>query len=345
MKKSVLIVIGVLLVAAGLFGGWTLGRQDEAVGGSDKPPARAPAVSGPIATEKSAARATPAPAASPRTAVPSSSSLPVVLDDRPLVEQLPDLDARARQGDALAACDIGVALAHCLRFTGRAPPLMSAEYIARQPAKEQTQLTEMTARMGARFERIAAACTGIERETHLPLAQQYLLAAAQRGNTHARAEFVKFPLGVADLIRMPALGQLYAANAPRLFDAMWADGDVAAIEVINQASMTPGMEMQRAAAIAVPEDLRNPQLARALRERLMRATLTERQLAAQPPRPPGYTPPPIDPEVIAQAERFWNERFEHSDSIAALRGLRDRAQAGTMPAFEKAPLFPGCEGR
>jgi len=346
MNRKSMALAGVLLVAAGVFGGWSLGRRGEA------PHSGAPA---PAVTETAPADATqPAPPAAQRrrpapapTATAASAAAPEApaLDDRPLLEQLPELDARARAGDARAACDLGVALSNCLRMVERRPPVMTPDYIARQPEEAQARLTEMTARMETRFERMATVCAGIERQTHLPLAQHYLLAAADGGNTVARAEFVKFPIGVADLIRAPELGRLYAAHAPRLFDAMWSEGDIAAIGVLGQAGMNLGGDMQRAAAIAVPEELRDAQLVRALMDLQMRAMLSARQLAAQPPRMPGGTPPP-DAETVARAEQLWNERFEHSASVAALRDARDRPQPppGEVPAVDRMPLFPPCDG-
>ena len=222
---------------------------------------------------------------------------------------------------------------------------MTPEQIAQQPAQSQAQLTEMTARVGARFERMQAACAGIERATHLAYAQNALLSAAQRGSARARAEFLRFPLGAADLLRHPELGRLYAANAPRLFEAMWEEGDVAAIEVISEATRPSLGDGQRPAAFAVPESLQDPQLARALRERLMRATLTPSQLAAQPPRPSASHLPPLDPQVVARAEQLWADRFEASPALAALREARHPPVAPALPSWEKMPLFRSCEPR
>ena len=269
----------------------------------------------------------------------SPSQAPATLDDDvPAVDQLPVLEARARQGDTRAACLLGAALAHCLRAEGMRPPIMSADYIAGQPPEQQARFTEMSARIAARFDRTAAACAGVQREQHALPALQHLLLAAQRGSTAARAEFLKFPIGVADVMQTPELGRLYAAHARRLFTAMWEEGDVRAIEVLMQAAPSaPGV--QRPAQLAVPPELRNQQLGRDLNRHLMQA-FTGRT-PNLPQGGPGYHAPPVDATITAQAQRHWDERFANSRQLAEWRAAQ---QAKNLTRLEKLPVFPrDCE--
>lgn len=317
-----------LAVAAGVW----LGRQSRSGPSS-------PAISGNARTSEASAAvdvdtADPAPRmGAPVPAPIASPEERAALALRPVREQIRALDARARDGDDDAACRLGVAIQRCVRHVRSPRPATAheaAEFVARHPEIEQDGLVEMMARSEARWEAEASRCAGMTEADQL-LGLRYLLVSAQRGNATARHAFVVSDLSLSDTLRDPELARFYAEHAPRLFERMMSEGDPRAIEVLHLAAHANSIDTRRAAWHAIPEPLRNPAIARALWQ-LRR----ERAVAFARPEMQGLQSPnetPIDPAVLAEAERLWQQTFDASVETAKLRehGAR-RWEGGRVPA-------------
>jgi hypothetical protein len=327
MKRRFVILLMVLVLAAGLAGGWLLGRAPtvprESVTGAVSLPAAPPA-----ADEQPTAGTGPTAAGVPAKLGSAS------LDTLPVVDLAAHLEPLARRGDPQAACRLGAALLECVRFNGRERRYVFAtpQSISAAPETEQAHLINVTARLEAREELTAAACRGVTRDQHYLAGLRFLLAAANRGAVAARLDFVMHSPTVTDLLQFPEAGRLYMDNAPRLFSDMWREGDPAAIEVLHTFGAAVGGPEQRSAPwLAIPPELRGRQLARDLWALRVRATSENQQFRSPPPSP--YEPP-ADPAITAQAHAYWDELFAHSPHVAAEREARMRK----MAAWEANPM-------
>jgi hypothetical protein len=339
MTRTKLLLAALALIAASVCAGWWFGNARVQ---TERPDALTATL------EKGATAGTVTDPAMPRPSMPARSGtsrtpIETVPDDTPALELLARLDAPARQGDAAAACRLGSALLHCIRINGVMPGgfRIDPETIASAPEDQQATLVNAAANMQERLERMGTACAGISRDTHQGLALHYLLSAAQGGNTAARARFVKASPTVTDVLQFPEIGALYTANAPRLFDAMWREGDPQAIEVLRSFGGATTPEARQAPWLAIPPELRDRQLASELWRLRVRATTPAQQAHIALPRLPSEPVP--DPATVATAQRLWDERFENSPGIEAMR-MEHESQLTRLQKAQEPPrrrsLFP-----
>ena len=289
-----------LLVAVAVAVAWHPWRTESA-GTEPAPAAPVPEAVTDAPPEPAAATA---PAAAPKALAREAK---VALANRPLLEQLDRLAPAARAGDDDAACRLGTAILRCLDVGGVSLPYdpeREAAWIANEPPDRQARIIEIAAKAREQRDRMIEQCRGIEPETHQRAALEFLLLAAQRGNPVAQHAFVAARVTAVDLLRDPAIARIYGDNAPRVFRTLWDAGDPRAIELLGNHVGGPQRDT-RAGLHAIPPELRDAELARALRD-----VQTERIFGFTRRLQPHEKP--LEPETREAATRLWDEHFEHS---------------------------------
>lgn len=181
-------------------------------------------------------------------------------DGTPVDQVIAALDARARAGDARAACRIGSELQRCRRlehWEAYATHLPGGEL----PAERRQAIL-------AEGQRLIEACERVAPSIHGDL-PRYHLVAALRGNPHSAAQFVGEAVGAGDLVRDPQLYALYRAHAWRLFELAFEAGHPDALQAWS-AAVVYGDSITRLVPLwgVMPDAWRRPELASALTMRV-----------------------------------------------------------------------------
>jgi hypothetical protein len=247
------------------------------------------------------------------------ASVPVQPSDDPhapgVLDLIDALDARARNGDAVAACTLGTALRTCV---GRLSNLReSDEQLANRIAGLHSE-THRAIEIDRAIEREAddrrwqRHCAGVD-EAHRPLAMHYLLLSAQRGNPAAMAGFLCFQLSAADLVRFPELARLYHDHAPALLDAGIRAGEPMAIVLLHM-NLNLGYRSTAPLSGVIPAHWQEPDLVQALHDRLL--SVLEPDALSETD---GVTAHP-------RADAIWNAHYVDSPQLAL---FADAGRSGT----------------
>jgi hypothetical protein len=247
----------------------------------------------------------------------------VTLQHLPVRQQVAQLDARARAGDAVAACRLATELQRCLIERWRAGA----------GGGRPEQLAEQ--------QRLQAHCATVDSVGDRVRSLEYLLVAANRGNTAAMALFAGADLNAADLVRDPALYHLYRTHARRLLEQALAAGEPLALLIVSLNFPWPGMGVPMGPAAAIiPAAWNDVGLVRALQERVQRE-LDGPGRASAPPNPP------LREEDIARSDRIWEQTFANSSGLAKLRRAMERSSGAEdlsrFGEFDAQLLLQRCE--
>jgi hypothetical protein len=308
---------GVALVALGLGLGAMAGRL-----GQSPEPSRAATGASSLVSTVPGNDAKPSPdGPALETSVPRPD-----LSALPALRQLELLDHPARHGDADAACQLGHTLHRCLIHRQQRKPEIGAPHLlklAELAEGHRDNQIEQIVRTQEAWQRMEAHCEGIDAEQQLVPMMQHLLRAALAGRANARVEFVSIRLSLTDLLRQPQAGHVYMQHAPNLFEQMLAEGDPRTIDVLHSFAGPQRPEDRQAGWHAIPEALRDRELARALWDiRTLRTSPPERlelALHLQSRRDP-----PINAAAWGHAEQVWNTTFERSPGVETLRARKAR---------------------
>jgi hypothetical protein len=247
----------------------------------------------------------------------------VALQHLPVRQQIEQLDARARAGDAVVACRLATELQRCLIERWR---LGAAGGRPEQLAERK---------------RLQAHCATVDGVGDRLRSLEYLLVAANRGNTAAMALFAGADLNAADLLRDPALYHLYRMNASRLLEQALAAGEPLALVIVSLNFPWPGMGVPMGPAAAIiPAAWNDAGLVRALQVRVQRE-LDGPDRAFVPPEPP------LSEEDIARSDRIWEQTFANSSALAKLRRATERSSSvedlSRFGEFDAQLLLQRCE--
>ncbi len=215
-------------------------------------------------------------------------------DGTPVDQVIAALAARARAGDARAACRIGSELQRCQRMEHW------EAYATHLPAGELP--AERRQAILAEGRRLIEDCARVAPSVQKDLPRYHLVAALQ-GNPHSAAQFAGAAVTAGDLVRDPQLYALYRAHAWRLFELAFEAGHPDALETWSAAVIYSDSSARLMPLWGVmPDAWRRPELAGALMMRVHR---------------PG--PVPIDPGQSAgaralqqEAEQIYQTRFANA---------------------------------
>jgi hypothetical protein len=215
-------------------------------------------------------------------------------DGTPVDQVIAALDARARSGDARAACRIGSELQRCRRLERW--ETFAAGLTGRALSKEQRRAIVLEG------QRLIEACDRIAPSIQQDLPRYHLVAALQ-GNPHSAAQFVGDVVMAGDLVSDPQLYALYRAHAWRFFELAFEAGHPDAVETWY-ATVALGDEFGRLSALSgvMPDAWRRPELATALALRANR----------RDPLPIEGTESAEDLALRQEVEQIYQTRFAHS---------------------------------
>lgn len=319
--------VALLAVGAVAVGIWLIASQPVNDGGVPAP-ATAPTTPAPrpvaTALDSSVVRggigaprsAAPAPTA---TSVPAPSEAPLPALGVPLAQVIDDLEARARAGDARAACRLAGELTRCASvpwrrtFTGQANPLVYAR--GAQPTDEAI---ESAARMELALEEDERLCKDVSPD-RTRAATSFLLQAARAGLPAAQDAFVSggwmFDHSVvhnADAIAA------YAREAESMARALLESPAALRPDQINLLGMAfsgdPSLTLHLAEVVAP-----DPVLARAL---------LGLAVEVQPPPRPGAPP---GPGMTTRIRDELDARLTPAERLAATATM-DRLRPRIQPA-------------
>ncbi len=294
------------LVALAALGLWLLWPADPAPQAS-QPRADSPGVSNSAERVRDASEAlqaaevfesaTRSPGPDPAPLAPARDA-PLPPDDGAADQVIAALDARARAGEARAACRVGNELQRCLKmqYWDESRWLSQAAQTELDPEAGEAMFAELD-RLLARGAQLRDACARIAPQILREL-PRYHLVAALGGNVHSAAQFATgIAIDPADLVRDPQLYALYRAHAWPMFLQAFEAGHPDVLLAWAQASR--GLHMLGG---VLPEEWRKPEVAQALAQRVVfRAPLSP---AVQPQR--------LSPEQAADMEDLYRQRFEQS---------------------------------
>lgn len=233
----------------------------------------------------------PAPPAPARDA-------PLPPDDAAVDLVIAALDARARAGEARAACRVGSELQRCLRmqYWDESRWLSQAAQTPLGPDNGEAMLSELD-RLLARGAQLRDACARVAPQVSREL-PRYHLVAALGGSAHSAAQFATgIAINPADLVRDPQLYALYRTHAWPLFLQAFEAGHPDVLLAWTQASR--GFSLLGG---LLPEDWRKPEVAHALAQRV----------AFRGAEAPAIQSQTLSPEQAAEVEDLYRQRFEQS---------------------------------
>ena len=220
-----------------------------------------------------------------------------------------ELDQRAKQGDAAAACRLGAELTRC-RSVKAAPEL----------GAEDQQFAEMLARENASADEVAEAadfligiesgmlatvriCRGVD-QSQFPNPQRYFHRAAMAGHVPSMLQFLTTTgNSVYELFDDPGLIDLYNRDGYAIFQAALAAGDPAILARWSIATNNPRDALGR----VLPESLRDPRLLEALYAQIdIAAPGVHRAMG----RRPDLGQP--SPKQLERAEQMYQQYFADS---------------------------------
>lgn len=250
--------------------------------------------------------------------------------DIAVTEVIAQLDARARAGDAQAACRIAAELQRCRDIAMWSERWVDYEIerLARLSLDADTlaarsrDLDEATA-YNAQAKRH---CEGIA-QAQIRRIPHYQLAAARAGHLPSMAEFAMgSQADAASLVADPPLYADYRAQAWPLFQRAFEAGEPAA-GAFWWLLLGSGRPISPLAGL-VPDDWRSPRVALALHLRLQRELAPDKPL----PQPGEITDPPTEAD-IARAEELYARYFADSPHFDRLRS----ELAGAKPRDPSLP--------
>lgn len=279
------------------------------------------------------------------TALTTAAFPPLPPPDVPLAGILPELERRARGGDASASCRIGLELLRCRRRAYlRTHERLQTERLARMPSEtpEQKKMLEDQIQAAARAREAAArddaVCTGIDtRSSHD--AFDWILRAAQLGNAEARLQMLQqLPLDADRMIVDAERLIAYREAAPGLAAAALAAGDPRVLRTLAHAHYDAPTDAPRVYSPSglrhlVPADNRRA-LAYWILARRFAPFPQEQELAVRRAQVEhGY----VDPETRVRAE-LGPEGIAAAEALAA---QIERAHfAATRPLPPGQPVSP-----
>ncbi len=239
--------------------------------------------------------ATRSPAPHPARLAPAPDA-PLPPDDVAVDQVIAALDARARAGEARAACRVGSELQRCLKmqYWDESRWLSQAAQTELGPDTGEAMFAELD-RLLARGAQLREACARVAPQVRREL-PRYHLVAALGGNIHSAAQFATgIAIDPGDLVRDPQLYALYRAHAWPLFLQAFEAGHPDVLLAWAQASR--GNHMLGG---VLPEEWRKPEVAQTLAQRVV----------FRDPRSPAIQPQQLSPEQAAEVEDLYRQRFE-----------------------------------
>lgn len=299
------------LIPAALLGAFLLGSRapldgDPAAGGAEALAATAEAaaadsgasavVAGPytLVTPVHSGAAPPAPIA---------SALEHPAPGTPVREAMAALDARARAGDALAACRLISELSLCKAVRDWSPAAEQAA-INRLALllKDGDDVADSARQLQAIIDINNEAkrnCEGID-DADLRALPEYAFAGARSGHPPSMAYFAAGHVGGEQLVADPALYNAYRQHAWPMFQRALEAGYPPAVATWNWALNANGFAYF---AGVIPEPWRKPGVARLLNERLQ---IEQGVIPQSPPRAD------IDPADLLEADALFMRHFQNS---------------------------------
>lgn len=256
----------------------------------------------------------------------ATTGLPLPPANVPLKDIVPELERRARGGDARASCRLGFEMLRCRRrAASRANEAFQTEFLARMrdDTPEQKKHLEQQIRAAARAReagaRDDAICAGIE-PAATDLMFDWFLHAAERGNPTARLQFLQqIPVDPDRMASEAERLRVYRDVAPRLASSAIAEGDPRVLRLLAFAHFAAPPDTPRWQVL--PSGLRH--LLPADNERALAYWILAERYAPTPYDAPlaarraqvvpGYTAPgdrfraALGPEGIAAAEALAAE--------------------------------------
>lgn len=219
-------------------------------------------------------------------------------------EVLEALDARARGGDALAACRLMSELRLCKRARDWTPAAEQAA-VDRLAAYlgDEDDIDDSARQLQAIVDtnnRTKAACEGIT-DADVGKLPEYAFAGALAGHVPAMSAFASATeINGERMVADPALYNTYRQHAWPMFQRAIEAGYPYAVGTWSWALNSGGYAYF---AGVIPPEWRKPEVARLLNDRLR---AEQGQIAAVP------AAPDLDPAVIAEAEALYRRHFENS---------------------------------
>lgn len=222
----------IVLLALGVQG-WRTVSEARLAGPEVAPAATSAAAVGPPAEPKRASdavRTDPPAAVSTATLTQQIAAPPLPPADTPLVQILPELEARARRGDRAAACRLALDGAYCREHRLDSDSVAFFEdAIARRSRTTAADLAWI-ARLEAAHQRALRLCSGLPPRWAEDNTWRWMLQAAQAGDALLAARFAAFPpLDDEDFLERPEPWQQYRQHAVPLLQSAAARGEVLAI--------------------------------------------------------------------------------------------------------------------
>lgn len=192
-------------------------------------------------------------------------------DGTPVAEMFDMLDARARAGDAVAACRLGAELERCryLQITREAIEASRAASLAVHLTDETAQIEEPFREYEHDYQDLELLCADVPMEKR-PASAPYFDIAAGAGHYPSMSEFILAFAHSIDGSADPELSALFRRNGPGHFLRAFEAGDPGALALMILANMD---EPTGPLSLVIPERLREPKLVFALSERLQASTL------------------------------------------------------------------------
>lgn len=251
-----------------------------------------------------------AQSAQPTAAVAYAQPLPP--DGTPLLEIFDELDARAKQGDAAAACRLGAELVRCSSATTTprfgADDKQIAEMLANENASDTKVAEAAEFLMGIESGVLTTAriCRGVDL-SQLPNPQRYFHRAAMAGHLPSMMQFLTTTgNSIYDLFDDPGLIELYNRDGYKIFQLALRAGDPAILDHWSIATSNK----RDALARLLPKPMRDPRLLEALRAQIdIAAPGVHRSIG----RHPDHGEP--SPEQLDQAEQMFQQYFAGSPRL------------------------------
>jgi hypothetical protein len=286
-----------------------------------------------------------ASSATERAVAPARAALPLPPPDAPLAEVIEELEARARGGDARAACRLSKALGRCHDLNLRGMGTRSDDQIAgmlafaNQPPEQQARELQrlMTERDVAVM--LESVCAGIDR-SRSRRAVVYAVQAALAGEIDSiRAVATAHQLSRDDLISEPQLAMLLHQHQLPMLVAAIQTGDFGSVGALQRMLRSMG-EAER---LRLPEVFRSPQTL-ALLDELIRLAIRSPDAPVltsgpgpQPANPPANVPSGMSPQEYGSywdsavaAHELFRSHFAESPSLELMREAQ-RQHRGEIP--------------
>lgn len=192
---------------------------------------------------------------------------PLPPDGTPLLAMFEDLDRRARNGDAQAACRLGAELLRCQNAPAAAVnELRAAHYMASQAlTTEQIEtMADTVLKHNAQYALTKHVCNGFDVAAQLPPARYFELGA-RRGHIPSMTQFISTSMRLHDVYRDPQIIVLFNQSAARYLITALEAGDFEAFELWRSAVRDSESPLQP----LLPERMRDPWLAHGVGQRIL----------------------------------------------------------------------------